>query len=616
LKNEATVYRLILFLLAFFLIQRIYSEENNDSDTLIEIKTNTFFDSLETKASGKRWTRELFDIIVVPSRLKKSQPRKIKAYTPNYEKYEGKLIRKINIEKIDVFGPEVYDTSLKAENFFEITANKLHIKTNDKIIRKNILLKPGYFLNSVEVEDNERVLRRLPSINDARIIVTNYDSLNNTVDLTVRVKDVWSKGFGLETQDFSDGRFDIWDRNIFGTGHQFTNIFVWDNAINESMGYEGIYNIKNIYGSFIDSELRYISIFDRQEYQINIKREFFTPESKYAGGLQYRNSQYDEYVKNKIVKDTFNLDYEFTKMFISRSFPLMRKKSTEYRTNIITSLAYLKYDYFDGPYVSEVSLYEYQSRAMVLGELSYSRHNFYKTNYIYSFGRTEDIPLGLLTSIKMGYEKNKFKSRIYSQLSISSGYYYPQAGYLYNSFDLSFFTKIHGLKEQGAIKYTFDYFTELFTIGRFRFRQFVKLNYVSGFNRYEDEYVSLNKGNGIRGFSTDSLYYNKKMVINFESVLFTPLYFYGFRYVFYGFFDIGFTGPSGKKIITNKPYTGFGLGLRIRNDRLVFRTIQIQFGVYPGAPDDVDLLKTGISGEPRLRPKNFYVKEPKIFTYK
>jgi hypothetical protein len=577
-------------------------------------KTESFFDTLKSKASQNRLTQELFEMLV-----NREGKRTVNIDEKSYdhlEKHNNKLIRKIEIIRLEVFGPEIYDTSKKASGVLEQTANNLHINTSRRIIKNHLILKPGHYFDHNQIADNERILRDLPSIHDARIFVSNVDSLNNTVDISVLVKDVWSTGFGIATNDFSYGEFELWDNNIFGTGHDFTNTLAWDNKKTNKFGYQANYKIRNMFGSFVNAEFNYISIFDHKEYNVKIERDFFTPKTKLAGGIEYRNARYDEQIKFENVPDTFRLDFEYTNVWMARAFPLNIGSFPDYRTNFVLTLAFFKYDFYKGPDVQPNLFYPYQSRAMLLGGIAMSGQTFYKTNLIYSFGRTEDIPVGLKAGLNIGYERNQFKDRLYTHLTINSAKHFPKTGYVFSSFDFSVFSDADGFMEQGAVSVRSNYFSNLYSFNRFRFRQFIKFQYVSGFGRYIDETVSLNTSNGIRNFRTDSIFAPKKMVFNLESVFFSPFYFYGFRFVFYGFFDVGYVAPSKKVLLSNKAYTGMGLGLRLRNDRLTFRTIQLQFGYYPSAPPDaVHLLLTG-SGEPRFRPENFYVRQPEVFEFK
>lgn len=71
------------------------------------------------------------------------------------------------------------------------------------------------------------------------------------------------------------------------------------------------------------------------------------------------------------------------------------------------------------------------------------------------------------------------------------------------------------------------------------------------------------------------------MILNTETVVFTPYQPLGFRIAVFGFADFGLIGYS-PNIFKNDFFTSFGLGVRLRNERLVFNTIQIRLGVAFG----------------------------------
>jgi hypothetical protein len=76
--------------------------------------------------------------------------------------------------------------------------------------------------------------------------------------------------------------------------------------------------------------------------------------------------------------------------------------------------------------------------------------------------------------------------------------------------------------------------------------------------------------------------------------------------------DFGLIGPDTKKLHDGPFYSGFGLGARIRNERLVFPTISIRLGYYPNHPEKDIPLFIHFSGEERLNVENFNVTKPEI----
>ena len=617
LKEVKKSVRLVFVILIFTLYHfETTAGELKKARVSKERKSDNFYDSLQTKASKSKFTRELYDLMFTSSNKNNSNNTDLQQRRFPYKKYNGKTIRKITIKRIDVFGPEVYNLKEEPRNFLEKSANKVHINTSERIIRNYLIMEEGQIFNDFKRADNERILRNLPSINDARIIVSNVNYKNNTVDILVIVKDVWSLGFNIEVSDKKISQVDLWQKNFMGFGHETTNSLLWNENYPSTTGYKGMYNIKNIFGSFIDLRANYYSAFDLHGYSFDFSREFFTPTTHYAGSIMYEKIQRNQYIPYKEIADTFHINYEHMNFWMARAFNISSNKNSGYRSSVVLSFGYNKINYYESPPVDFDLLYNYQTRELYIGGLSFSSQNFVKTNYFYSFGRTEDIPTGLLASAFVGYEINQFKYRIYTQLSMLAGYHHTKAGYIYNSFDLSFFTNTEGNMEQGAAQFRFNYYSNLLKLGKFRFRQFIKTNYITGFGRYKDDALSINDRYGIRGFSTDSLNYQKKLVFNTESVLFTPFFFYGFQFVFFTFLDVGFTGPIQKSVIQNRLYSGIGFGFRVRNDHLVFKTIQFRFGYYPGAPADMQKTMMSLSSEYRLNPESFYVKKPEVFNFR
>jgi len=62
-------------------------------------------------------------------------------------------------------------------------------------------------------------------------------------------------------------------------------------------------------------------------------------------------------------------------------------------------------------------------------------------------------------------------------------------------------------------------------------------------------------------------------------------------------------------------YNGLGLGIRIRNDKLVFETFEIKFSFYPGQPEDARARYWYAGSVPSLKPPNFYPGKPFPMNY-
>ena len=182
-----------------------------------------------------------------------------------------------------------------------------------------------------------------------------------------------------------------------------------------------------------------------------------------------------------------------------------------------------------------------------------------------------------------GREFNEFKDRTYLGTDISAGKAFPDIGYFYASLALaSFFNG--NVREQGIFYSRLNYFTNLLPVGRFKSRNFVTIDYSRGIGRYSDEYLRFIENNGFTGFRNDSINGTQRFTVSLESVLFSPANYHGFRFAFFGFSDLGFLYSSNQILGNGFTLLSLGLGLRIRNDNLLFNTLQIRLAFFPNPP--------------------------------
>jgi hypothetical protein len=270
---------------------------------------------------------------------------------------------------------------------------------------------------------------------------------------------------------------------------------------------------------------------------------------------------------------------------------------------------------FRRPDIDSQSYYALQKKSIFLGSVAYSRQKYFKTNLLYSYGRTEDIPYGSMFRLTAGIERNEFKHRYYISPEFSFGTSAANLGYI--GFYGGYGTFINISKaEQGVLSLKTLFYSNLVNIGRQRVRNFVNIDYTRGFNRYSDEELNIPGENGFAGFRNDSIMGGQRIRLSLESVIFTPGNFYGFRFAFFGFANLAFLAGTNQIISSGSTVTGFGLGIRIRNDNLVFKTFQIRIGYYPSPPQYSDFKYINISGEQLLRPRNFDPGPPALIPYR
>jgi len=570
-------------------------------------KNPLFYDSLKVKASKFLITRTLFDLLIVSN--KPSSDKQISGTSESeYLNSSGKIIRKVEIRRLGIFGTDINNPLSLNTSWIENLLNKTHLNTNEYIIRKNLLFSEGDTLSPLILSDNERILRQLPYIDDSRIIVVPVSE--EYADVVVLVKDVYSLGASAECLSLNKGSVWLYEKNIFGMGHELRLNVPWDSDLHGSPGFGMNYNVNNIAKSFINLGLYYMNGLGKTTYGFNLDRKLISSKTKYAGGISVRQLFTSEDLDT--MPEPEPLKYNQQDYWLMRSF-LIDEKSV---TRFIIGARYLNNNVFARPYILPDSYHSLQRYTMFLASASLSIQKFYKTNLIYGYGRTEDIPYGGLLNLTAGKEINEFKRRIYTGINLSTGHSLKGIGYLYSSAGLSTFLN-DGRTEQGLMLFRTSYVSNLLYPGRFRMRNFVKIDFTRGFGRYSDEYLSFERENGFSGFRNDSLRTaRQRLSVGLESVLFSPRKLYGFRFAYFAFADLGYLFGTNEVAGEGAIVSSIGAGIRIRNDNLVLNTFQIRLGYYPNLPRYSRVSYFNVSSEQLLRPENFDPDPPSVLPYR
>jgi hypothetical protein len=569
-------------------------------------KTHIFLDSLKNRASKTLITRKLYDFVVIPHQT--GSGKKITGPSDiSFVGYSGMRIRKIEIKQLNVFGSNISSPDYFNPNKLEKLLNKTHLNTNETIIRKNLLFTEGDTISPLTFSDNERFIRQLPYIDDARILIVPVS--DSEADVIVVTKDVYSLGGKVSFSGFDKGSLSVFERNIFGMGHEFGIEIPYDSEFSDSPGFGANYKINNIIKTFSNLNVYYYDGLGRKTFGFDISRKLVSAFTKYAGGISVR----EMFTSNDLdsLQVPAPVKYNLQDYWLLRSF-LINKESV---SRLIVGARYTNNNVFSHPFILPESYHFLQKYKMLFGSVSFSVQKYYKAKLIYGYGRTEDLPYGGLLNITMAKEINEFKSRFYLGTSLSVGESVNSLGYFYGSAGFgTFFNK--GQTEQGMLSLRTSFISNLSYLGRYRIRNFAKADYTRGFDRYSDEYLNFNSENGFSGFRNDSTGNAQRLSLSIESVLFSPVYLYGFRFAAFGFADFGFLFDTNDFVGSGDMLSAIGVGVRIRNDNLVLNTFQIRLGFFPNLPEYSRISRLIISGEQLLRPDNFEPVPPTLIPFK
>lgn len=582
-------------------VSNVHGQDNELNDSI----SGAFYDTLKVKAEKKKITSLLYDMVIVKPRSVRNTDGKMNSTTP-FDDYMGMVIRKREIIRLNAFGTRIDDPLEYNPTRTQKFLNSTYTKTRRFILNRYLLFREGDTISPLEMSDNERLLRELPFIDDAKIIIVPADS--NIADVAVVVKENYPRAFDLKLNSISSGRVALYDRNFVGLGHELEISVPYRFDKYPYPGIGAKYSIRNIRRSFSDFELDFSDGLGITTMGGIYQRKFVTSETKYSWSASLRQTFTSEDLDTMTVPEP--LRYIYQDYWAARAFMLDRSSVTR----LIVTGRYLNNNVFRRPEIDEFSYYRLQKYYIVTGSLAVSSQRFINTSLIYSYGRTEDIPYGYMIEALGGREINEFKSRYYGGVMASYGNVFKSFGYVYAGLSLSSFFN-GNQTEQGLVEMKVRYFTPLIQAGRSKVRTFVNLYYMKGFDRYTDEFLYLHNDDFIRGFRNDSVKGNTRIVLSVEPVLFTYKPLIGFRFAFFAFANAGFLA-GGDTDSAHYGALGFGAGVRIRNDQLVFNTIQIRFAFYPLTPPWSETSWVNLNGLARLRPPGFEPGPPGVIPFR
>jgi hypothetical protein len=589
-------------------------------DTVNEGKTkpsgSKFYHALKRGAYKRKLTKELYKLFfVAPDKQSPTDEMKTERSEVAFVIYQGKTIRNITVRVLEPFGSSLYDTTRVATTWLETTGNRLHHTSRKGHLKRLLRIKEGDELDAYNLADNERLIRQLSYVKDAYFRVIPVRGSKKFVDLELWVKDQFSWGANLSVGSLTSTEFELYSRNLYGLGHEFSNNFHYEADEKQKFGYTLKYKIKNIRRSFIDATILYQNTYEKAVIGIDFSREFDTYNTKRAGGFSFqRTSRSKEIMKDDPIKNEIPLDFNYGNLWYGRAYKIPSKDFYS-RRQLVVAGRIANREFFERPEVDKELNQFFHNNTLYLASLSLGRKQYYKSNLIYNFGRTEDIPYGYLAQLTLGFEDREFSYRQYLGLEFQNAKFFKKSrSYFFDRIAIGgYFNSGHF--EQGTFIAQTKFFSRIRKLGVLRFRNFGDLKYTLGIRRFPEEFITINKRNGINGFSSDVVKGNQKLTLNLETIAFTPYMLGGFRFAFFSFADVGVIGSNKKNIFTQDYYYGLGVGIRLHNENLVFRTIQLRFAVYPNAPSDFNSMGFQLSGEERPRFNDFKVGQPDVIPY-
>ncbi len=558
---------------------------------LLQIHANAQSDSIPVKETDSLKTKgRFFNMVMKNIRTDTTAVKKANALTRNdlpYKQYEGRIIKSIVI-KVLPFGTSISDTTKKVVTTLTRLANTIHHKTRTAVIKNNLFFREDDVLKPYLMADNETYLRHLPYLLDASFLVLPVDS--NSVNILVIVKDLFSlggsvKSLGLRNTDIEirednmagsgngialHGLYDIGRKKNFGDGIEYIQGNIGGSFMTADVGYQSYYPTirglkeENIYFAKVTKPLenRYMHWTYEFDASYHSTRNMYSSDSIYHSDVRYRFYNFDTWAGYNINSNGFTSQAEDKKL------------------RQLVALRVIKQEFQDKPGLYDnVYYWRYFNLQGVLASFSFYRQNFYKSQYIYGFGKNEDIPEGLNLSLTAGYTKKENLSRPFIGINYQRSAFNSKNNYFSYTLRGEGYVRDKNIEDINLLG-EIDYFDHLKSIGtKWKQRTFVTIGIAKQINTILNEPLYLDGQFGLPEFRNGDTGGNLRATIKAQSVFFSPWSLASFRFAPFIFGNTGLFSPFNNSISNSKIYTTLGGGIRTRNESLIFGTLEFK-GYY------------------------------------
>ena len=506
--------------------------------------------------------------------------------------YAGKRINSITIEQHN-FSTSIDSKESNLKNFFTKLGNQLHSNSKTRAIRENLFFNEWNIFDPSIVAYNEKWLRDLSYIQDAKISakMTPYDT--NQVDIIVVTKDLFNYGGEVLINNNNAYSAKINNINLLGTGNSVQLIQNFENERIPKSGWGYDLGLSNLIGSFISinagmnqygNNLANNVLSARKDY-ISVQRPILHPNSKWLGGMEFLETVNENVFPGKW-DSIFNqqLNYNLKHKDIWIGYQLTKQKK---RININEYRQFIQYRHLENNFKERPIDYllqldrNYQNLKADFISYTLVRQSVYRTRYVYGLGRYEDLPIGrsltwTIASHQIEKETAPYLGFKFEQYQLSKKENYTHiianiaSSYINQSLqDLRFLASL-------------EQFSKLMYLNNgFGYRQIINLSFTQTLKNKYNEALRINSIYGIPQLNREQIKGGTRISGNWETVLYNNRPILGFKSAPFVFGNLTYIRTMGDPILKGDIYTALGSGIRVRNENLVFGTIELKGCYFP-----------------------------------
>ncbi|MES1195663.1 MAG: hypothetical protein ABUL58_01810, partial [Steroidobacter sp.] len=280
-------------------------------------------------------------------------------------------------------------------------------------ILAELLFKRGDAYNRHALDESARNLRAHSYVNEADIKPVQYHADDNTVDVLVRVHDVWTFNPGISygrSGGTNHHGFQFAEGNLLGYGKSLS--LQSDHSVDRTQ-YGASYTDPNLFSSRWQLGATYIHASDGGTNQFNIAHPFFSLDTRWSGSVDGLSEQrIDKRYQQAVVVDQYQTTHESYGGQVGWSTGLqdgwVRRWYTGYRIDHL--------HYGPDPVLGTLQLPQDQHLAYPWMGLQWLEDRYEVTRNRDQIGRTEDVYYGRALYVQVGLSTASFGSDTQSEL--------------------------------------------------------------------------------------------------------------------------------------------------------------------------------------------------------
>lgn len=606
--------RLLIFIFLILLTNKLFAQKDS-----LEFVYDTFFLAKKKGILGRFGKSFAAD----PPKPELTKTGTIKNNLP-FNRFKGLPIRTIHFVRLE-FNQEINDTSRKKRNIGYKIIDAFHTKTGERILRSNLFFKEGDKLNPYLLADNERHLREQSFLQDAKIILTPVE-FGGAVDVYVYTKDIFSLGVNGNISGTNNFNAEIKEENLNGNGTKVAFKTLYDETRGPNMGFGGEILQRNIAGSFADFSVGFknfngaFSSGRPEETFIfaKLQRPLVSPYLSFTGSIDL---EYHKTSNAYIVDSTFNqqFNYQYIDFDAWGGYNLGTKKflksNVQSRIRKFIALRVLHHQFQTVPGIFQNTYnYQYANITGTLGAINLFKQNFYKTTYLYGFGRQEDVPEGFSVALIAGWANKQNLRRPYYGFDFSRNYFGKKGNYYNYTFKLGGYIGKSQFEDIDVLL-NLEYFSKLKRIGRKWFlRNFTTWGITHQIKPILNQPLYLSNSFGLPEISNGNIAAKTRFTTKYETVFYNNWRLFGFKFAPFLFSNASFLIPQNDEIFKGDFYSSLGAGIRTRNEALVFGTIECRFNYFPRINEGMQQYRIDFKTDLRFKYNSQYIKRPDFVT--